>query len=810
MSLRRRATSLLRFLRVIEQRSGLDRRWQIAIAAAFLLVSASALAFGPVVRSVAMERAAARGLQLEIGGARPGWFAIHLEDTTLRPADVSAVTARLERVRVKLTPWLSLRAVEVEGGEVALQGSVDKVSEQLSAWRAARRGGAGEGTERLDSGPDVHVEGVSLRWTGLEAAGAAHRVEGIYVSRTSGGTRAGFGEAELASQWGSVRAKGAVVDLGQGRPTLRSAKVSEVVGRLVLPAPAANVKTPDPALDPPPSPAAARADKIDDTDRRRSPPQAKSAGSPAVSKLAADRWLGARVRQLWPERKRQLEALRAALGRVISDGADVDIENVQLEIARGQNLLNVGPAPLHLDRRGDTLSAAFTSAADEQGKRLTVTGRLPLLEAPIELSLDGGPISLHTLGVREGDFGLLGTDRTELTVATRLRLSMDGTLEVEASGRLHHLALSHPALAPEPLREMDVNWGGEATLDFGGRALSVRNGTLGLDNLQVQVAGSLEAVDEDLVLSLAVSVPEIHCQEMLEAAPAALLPQLDGLRLGGTFALHSSVDFDTRAPKEMRVEWNFDSKCKVLETPPAVDPQRFREPFQHFVLDAEGRATEILTGPTTDNWVPLSDITPNMETALIVCEDSRFFSHNGFDNKAIRDSIIDNLQAGHFVRGGSTLSMQLAKNLYLGREKTLSRKLQEAGLTLLLEERLSKEDILELYLNVVEFGPGIYGIRSAAAHYFNSHPGELSLAQALYLASVLPSPKANHFEPGGALRAHWAEHLRYLMRIAHKINRISDDELEAGLSERLVFGQARERSESDFLFDTPLFELSDG
>jgi membrane peptidoglycan carboxypeptidase len=127
-----------------------------------------------------------------------------------------------------------------------------------------------------------------------------------------------------------------------------------------------------------------------------------------------------------------------------------------------------------------------------------------------------------------------------------------------------------------------------------------------------------------------------------------------------------------------------------------------------------------------------------------------------------------------------------------------------------LEERLSKEDILELYLNVVEFGPGVYGIRNAATHYFNSHPGELSLAQALYLGSVLPNPKANHFQEDGALRPRWAQHLQHLMRIARKIKRISDDELEAGLAERLMFGQAHPSSDSDFLFGAPLYELSDG
>jgi membrane peptidoglycan carboxypeptidase len=154
--------------------------------------------------------------------------------------------------------------------------------------------------------------------------------------------------------------------------------------------------------------------------------------------------------------------------------------------------------------------------------------------------------------------------------------------------------------------------------------------------------------------------------------------------------------------------------------------------------------------------------------------------------------------------------MQLAKNLYLGREKTLSRKLQEAAFTLLLEERLSKEDILELYLNVVEFGPGIYGIRNAALHYFNSHPGELSLAQAMFLASILPNPKANHFQADGALKPAWAKHLQYLMRVARKINRIGDDELEAGMNEQLMLGQAHPDTNSDFLFGTPIYDVNDG
>jgi membrane peptidoglycan carboxypeptidase len=148
------------------------------------------------------------------------------------------------------------------------------------------------------------------------------------------------------------------------------------------------------------------------------------------------------------------------------------------------------------------------------------------------------------------------------------------------------------------------------------------------------------------------------------------------------------------------------------------------------------------------------------------------------------------LKAGRFVRGGSTVTMQLAKNLYLHREKTLSRKLQEAVLTMLLEQSLTKEQILELYLNVIEFAPGLYGIGPAAAHYFHSTPRELSLGQALYLVTLLPNPKSQHFKPDGSLSDRWTDYLHHLMEIAHKIRRIDDKELATGLAEEVHRGVA--------------------
>jgi monofunctional biosynthetic peptidoglycan transglycosylase len=256
----------------------------------------------------------------------------------------------------------------------------------------------------------------------------------------------------------------------------------------------------------------------------------------------------------------------------------------------------------------------------------------------------------------------------------------------------------------------------------------------------------------------------------------------------GTFALDASLKLDTRHLEQMRFGWNLANECRVTATPAEIAPRRFKAPWVREVRGADGRLQQIESGPGTPGWFSYHSISPHMETAVMVCEDGSFHRHRGFDQEAIRNSFRENVRAGRFVRGASTISMQLAKNLYLTREKTLSRKLQEAVLTLLLEQELTKQEILELYLNVIELGPGLYGIGPAAQHYFNTSASRLSLGQSLYLASILPNPKHQHFVAGGEVSAGWSNYLRTLMQIAFKIKRISEQELEDGLHEQVTFG----------------------
>jgi monofunctional glycosyltransferase len=142
------------------------------------------------------------------------------------------------------------------------------------------------------------------------------------------------------------------------------------------------------------------------------------------------------------------------------------------------------------------------------------------------------------------------------------------------------------------------------------------------------------------------------------------------------------------------------------------------------------------------NWnpVPLEHIPRVMERAVVIAEDSRFYSHGGVDWEALRDAMEYNLDRGRLVYGGSTISQQTAKNLFLSASRNPLRKWHELVLTMVMEEKLSKHRIMEYYLNVAQFGPGLFGVDAAARHYWGIPASRLTQRQAIELAAALPSP----------------------------------------------------------------------
>ncbi len=174
-------------------------------------------------------------------------------------------------------------------------------------------------------------------------------------------------------------------------------------------------------------------------------------------------------------------------------------------------------------------------------------------------------------------------------------------------------------------------------------------------------------------------------------------------------------------------------------------------------------------------WVPIEKVSPYVAKAVIISEDDKFWSHEGFDIEALEDAARKNLERREFAFGASTISQQLAKNLYLTPRKSILRKVTEAIITWRLERTLSKRRILELYLNVAEWGEGIFGIEAAARHYYNKSAASLTARQAARLAAVLPNPRRWNPTGGSRLVERRANRIYTIMARRGQIDREYDN-----------------------------------
>jgi membrane peptidoglycan carboxypeptidase len=212
--------------------------------------------------------------------------------------------------------------------------------------------------------------------------------------------------------------------------------------------------------------------------------------------------------------------------------------------------------------------------------------------------------------------------------------------------------------------------------------------------------------------------------------------------------------------------WAVDVKLDLagLRAAAKSTPFFLRGPFIYRPLDAAGHTREVWVGPQNPNFVPIADLPRYVSRAVTTSEDAGFWFHPGFDFDEMKESLIDAAE-GSRVRGASTLTQQLAKNLFLSRERTFARKVREALFTLALEASLPKARLMEIYLNIIEWGPGIYGLGEASRHYFGVNPRNLSVQQAAFLATIIPNPVRYHaFYEMGRLTPNWQHRVRDIVR----------------------------------------------
>ncbi|MEZ4225848.1 MAG: biosynthetic peptidoglycan transglycosylase [Polyangiaceae bacterium] len=754
------------------------RAYKIAGVAGVLALVGATIVFGPLVRAKARAAAEERGMEVAIGSVRPGPGRIWLRGISVTLPQVPSVSLELDAVEVRVGPLLDVKSIRVHGGRVQVKGTLQTVRQELDDYRSKRRAATGGAASRRE----LSVDGIDLTWEDIEEGAEPQHAWGLRYSRDSEGesfdadlVRASYAGVALALSRGSLRldserrlsrvgSEGATLELDTARvQPLRRAIATEQE---------------EPAKQPQDGPPAAPTQKKPSAVKEPKPP------SLLERRFPLDAGRPGRIVELVQSLARGLELALPAKG-------EVDLNGVKLRLRHRGERLALGPVRVSVTHDGKLASLNVVPSAEAK-QPLRVALKLPLSPGEVELSVAGGPVPLATLGMERGDLGIQNLDEATLELDATLRIAKDGSkLHGFGHGKVAHLNLEQKWLAPKPVRQLEVGFRGRGSMAVDGSRVDVEEGELSLGKVRTEAKGfvrrSAGKNGERLQLVLEGGVPLASCQTMLDSLPEGLAPLLRDMQASGTFTMSGRLELDTDKPADVVTRWDVGNQCRITATPADVSPQRFKSTWTREVRGGDGRLVQIQSGPGTASWTPRSAISKHMDTAVLICEDGHFFGHNGFDEEAIRNSIRENLKAGKFLRGASTISMQLAKNLYLPRDKTLSRKLQEAVLTLLLEQQLTKDEILELYLNVIEYGPGIYGIGPAAAYYFNAAPHQLSLGQSLYLASVLPNPKRHYFGADGRVTPGWMGYLRKLMRIGYKIRRVSEAELGDALLEEVTF-----------------------
>lgn len=247
-------------------------------------------------------------------------------------------------------------------------------------------------------------------------------------------------------------------------------------------------------------------------------------------------------------------------------------------------------------------------------------------------------------------------------------------------------------------------------------------------------------------ITASVNKPKFPSMNLFSSIPNGLFINLDSIQTSGDLDYHFYLNIDMDSVDSLIFESSLSKHpdFKIVKFG-KTDFRVINSPFTYDACDYGVLARSFQIGPNSSSFRPLDSISAHLQAAVMISEDGFFYSHKGFYEGAIQYSLIQNIKQKRFARGGSTISMQLVKNVFLNNNKTLMRKLEEIMIVWLIEnERLvSKRRMYEIYLNIIEWGPNhkVYGAEEAAQFYFNKHASQITADEAIFLAAIVPSPK---------------------------------------------------------------------
>jgi Transglycosylase len=352
------------------------------------------------------------------------------------------------------------------------------------------------------------------------------------------------------------------------------------------------------------------------------------------------------------------------------------------------------------------------------------------------------------------------------------------------------------ALADNAVDEPQLGDPTDVSLRFDGAWLRA-GGKIEIPEVDATVAGAalsgslaLRDLDTDPVVDLALGVRRLDFAQMLGTSGLAMPESLSIAPGGGQDLGSATIEVQVRGrladPASLSVSQ------KIAFTPPRQMPPgilRLRGDFNFSNDDGPGPHHSIDVSPASPDFIALRDVPPLFVRTLLLAEDADFYGHRGIDLRELTTALLTNRSRGGAARGASTITQQLAKNLFLSRDKQLGRKLQELAITFLLESALGKDRILEIYLNIIEWGPDLHGLRPAAHTYFGREPWALTPAEMAFLVAIIPGPikyqgSFAHGEPGPGLHSLIDDLLAKL----RSVDAIGEEDYRRALREPIIVG----------------------
>ena len=355
------------------------------------------------------------------------------------------------------------------------------------------------------------------------------------------------------------------------------------------------------------------------------------------------------------------------------------------------------------------------------------------------------------------------------TVRTQLKnASYKGdAYKITGSWAIKNLLLNHPAIASNDIVVPNASLDADLLVGENYVALD-SSSTIFLQNASIHPYLKY-TLSPHKIYELKVHTEQQDAQTFLNALPQGMFESLEGLQVSGQVKYDMNFYLDTKEPDSVQFNSTLTPKdLKILKWG-TTNLQRINETFVYTPYEYGKPMRNITIGPSNSNFTPLNQISNNFKNAVLTAEDPSFFKHKGFVEESIRKSIAVNFKENRFVRGGSTISMQLVKNVFLSRQKTLARKVEEILIVWLIENNrlVSKNRMLEVYFNIIEMGQNIYGIGEASRHYFGKSPADLSVGEGIFLANIVPRPKIAMFKfyGDGTLKPYLRGYFRFLGNI---------------------------------------------